>query len=38
MKDAIGAGRGFAELHPRYQRTRQVLMAHQERPLYKFHW
>jgi hypothetical protein len=21
-----------------YQRTRQVLMAHQERPIYKFHW
>jgi hypothetical protein len=21
-----------------YQRTRQVLMAHQERPIYEFHW
>ena len=21
-----------------YQRTRQVLMAHQERPIYAFHW
>jgi hypothetical protein len=32
MKDAIGAGRGFADLHQLYQRTRHVLMAHQERP------
>src|SRR5262245_61784510 len=23
---------------PLYQRTRQVLMAHQERPIYAFHW
>jgi len=38
MKDAIGAGRGFADLHRLYQRTRQVLMAHHERPLYEFHW
>jgi transposase len=38
MKDAIGAGRGFANLHLLYQRTRQVLMAHQERPIYEFHW
>jgi transposase len=38
MKDAIGAGRGFADLHLLYQRTRQVLMAHQERPIYEFHW
>src|SRR5262249_33313390 len=38
MKDAIGAGRGFADLHQLYQRTRQVLMAHQERPIYEFHW
>jgi transposase len=38
MKDAIGAGRGFADLHLLYQRTRQVLMAHHERPIYAFHW
>ena len=38
MKDAIGAGRGFADLHLLYQRTRQVLMAHQERPIYEFYW
>ena len=38
MKDVIGAGRCFANLHLLYQRTRQVLMAHQERPIYQFHW
>jgi hypothetical protein len=38
MKDAIGAGRCFANLHLLYQRTRQVLMAHHERPIYEFHW
>ena len=38
MKDAIGAGRCFANLPLFYQRTRQVLMAHQERPIYAFHW
>jgi transposase len=38
MKDAIGAGRGFRDLPTLYQRTRQVLMAHQERPIYEFHW
>src|SRR5262249_18863760 len=38
MKDCIGAGRCFAHLHLLYQRTRQVLMAHQERPIYSFHW
>ena len=38
MKEAIGAGRCFANLQRLYQRTRQVLMAHQERPIYKFHW
>src|SRR5438067_3317720 len=29
MKDRIGAGRCFADLHQLYRRTRQVLMAHQ---------
>ena len=38
MKDTIGAGRCFANLHLLYQRTRQVLMAHHERPIYAFHW
>jgi hypothetical protein len=38
MKDRIGAGRCFPDLHQLYQRTRRVLMAHQERPLYAFHW
>jgi hypothetical protein len=38
MKDAIGAGRCVHDLPTLYQRTRQVLMAHQERPIYAFHW
>jgi hypothetical protein len=38
MKDTIGAGRCFPDLHQLYQRTRRVLMAHQERPIYAFHW
>jgi transposase len=38
MKDTIGAGRCFPDLHQLYQRTRRVLMAHQERPIYEFHW
>jgi transposase len=38
MKDAIGAGRCFSTLQHLYWRTRQVLMAHQERPIYEFHW
>ena len=38
MKDVIGAGRCFPALHQLYQRTRHVLMAHQERPIYAFHW
>jgi len=25
-------------LHQLYRRTRQVLMAHQERPIYEFSW
>jgi hypothetical protein len=37
-KDAIGAGRCLADLQRLYQRTRQVLMRHQERPIYAFHW
>lgn len=38
MKTAIGAGRCFPNLQQLYQRTRQVLMAHHERPIYEFHW
>src|SRR5882724_10535383 len=38
MKDAVGTGRCCAALHQLYQRTRQVLMAHQEPPIYEFHW
>jgi hypothetical protein len=38
MKDAIGAGRCLRDLHQLYQRTRQVLKAHQERPIYEFSW
>jgi hypothetical protein len=38
MKDTIGTGRGCANLHLLYQRTRQVLMGHHERPIYEFHW
>jgi transposase len=38
MKDTIGAGRCFGTLHQLYQRTRRVLMAHQERPMYAFRW
>jgi len=33
MKEVIGAGRCFENLHQLYRRTRQVLMAHQERPI-----
>ena len=38
MKDRISAGRYFPDLHQLYQRTRQVLRAHQERPIFEFHW
>jgi hypothetical protein len=38
MKDAIGAGRCLRDRPTLYQRTRHVLMAHQERPIYAFHW
>jgi DDE superfamily endonuclease len=38
MKDAIGAGRCFGDLVQLYWRTRQVRMAHQERPISAFHW
>ena len=38
LKDRINAGRCFPDLQQLYQRTRRVLMAHQERPIYRFHW
>jgi DDE superfamily endonuclease len=38
MKDSMGAGRCFPALHQLYQRTRRVLMAQHERPIFKFHW
>jgi transposase len=38
MKDTIGAGRCFPDLLQLSQRTRHVLRAHQERPIYAFHW
>jgi DDE superfamily endonuclease len=37
-KDTIGAGRCFGDLQQLSQRTRRVLMIHQERPIYAFHW
>ena len=37
MKEAIGAGRCLSHLHQLYQRTRQVLLAQQEQPIYEFH-
>jgi hypothetical protein len=38
MKDAIVAGRCVNDLHQLYKRTRHVLMAHQQRPIYAFNW
>jgi hypothetical protein len=38
MKEVMGAGRCFANLQQLYERTRQVLMAHQERPMYACSW
>ena len=38
LKDRIGAGRCLPDLHQLYQRTRRVLMDHQARPIYAFHW
>ncbi len=38
MTDTIGAGRCFRDLQQLYRRTRHVLMAHQERPMYALHW
>ena len=38
LKEKIGAGRCFPDLHQLSQRTRRVLMDPHERPLYAFHW
>jgi hypothetical protein len=38
LKTTVGAGRSFGTLQTLYQRTRQVLMAHQAKPISKFHW
>jgi hypothetical protein len=38
MKEVIGAGRCCADLPQLSQRTRQVLMAHQERPISECSW
>jgi len=38
MKDTIGAGRCFGDLPQLYKRTRQGLIAHQERPISAFQW
>lgn len=38
LKDRIGAGRCFPALPQLYHRTRRVLMAPHERPIYAFHW
>ena len=39
MKDAMVQDEGWLPtLSQLYTRTRQVLMAHQERPIYEFHW
>ena len=38
LKDRISAGRCFPDLHQLYHRTRRVLMEHQARPIYEFHW
>jgi len=37
MQEAIGAGRCLPDPAQLYERTRQVLMAHQERPISEFH-
>jgi hypothetical protein len=37
-QEAIGAGRCLHDLQQLSRRTRHVLMAHQERPIYAFHW
>ena len=36
MKDALGTGRCFDTLHQLYQRTRRVLLNHQQQPIYHF--
>ena len=38
LQDRMSAGRCFPDLHQLYHRTRRVLMEHQARPIYEFHW
>ena len=38
LKDRSDAGRCFPDLQQLYQRTRRMLMTHQERPISAFHW
>jgi hypothetical protein len=38
LQEKIGAGRYVPDLTQLYQRMRRGLMAHQERPIYEFHW
>jgi transposase len=38
LKSTVGAGRSLSTLRSLYQRTRQVLMAHQRKPISTFHW
>ena len=38
LQDRMSAGRCFPDLHQLYHRTRRVLMDHQARPIYEFHW
>ena len=38
LQDRSGTGRCFPDLHQLYHRTRRVLMEHQARPIYAFHW
>ena len=37
-KGAIGSGRCFADIQGLYQRTRHVLLAHKEHPIFRFAW
>jgi hypothetical protein len=38
LKDRSGAGRCLPARHQLYHRTRRVLRAHHERPIYACHW
>jgi hypothetical protein len=38
VKNSRIIARALPDLHQLYHRTRRVLMAHHERPIYAFHW